>query len=147
MEPGCRLASRCRRCAIVTPVLVLGSCTATRLKVTPARPPRNNVLTTQTLAAAGGVLPAATRSRTTLAPAPLKVRDGITPLGAARPPPSQAPPSPALPRPMPASPPGSAFPALVVVGHIVTLVVAWRWRVRRKQARHVAAGGHTPSGK
>ncbi|XP_028277647.1 plectin a isoform X4 [Parambassis ranga] len=34
---------------------------------------------------------------------------------------------------MPTSPPGTVFPALVVVGHIVTLIVVWQWRVRRKQ--------------
>ncbi|XP_026155351.1 plectin a isoform X11 [Mastacembelus armatus] len=34
---------------------------------------------------------------------------------------------------MPASPPGNVFPALVVVGHIVTLIVVWQWRVRKKQ--------------
>lgn len=36
---------------------------------------------------------------------------------------------------MPASPPGNVFPALVVVGHIVTLIVAWQWRVRKKQGK------------
>ena len=34
-----------------------------------------------------------------------------------------------------ASPPGNVFPALVVVGHIVTLIVAWQWRVRKKQGK------------
>uniref|UniRef100_UPI0037E86123 plectin a isoform X9 n=1 Tax=Semicossyphus pulcher TaxID=241346 RepID=UPI0037E86123 len=34
---------------------------------------------------------------------------------------------------MPASPPGNVFPTLVVVGHIVTLIAVWKWRVRKKQ--------------
>ncbi|XP_024920953.1 plectin a isoform X6 [Cynoglossus semilaevis] len=34
---------------------------------------------------------------------------------------------------MPASPPGHVFPALVAVGHIVTLIVVWQWRVRKNQ--------------
>ncbi|KAE8282540.1 Plectin [Larimichthys crocea] len=38
-----------------------------------------------------------------------------------------------VPGPMPASPPGNVFPALVVVGHIVTLIAVWQWRVRKKQ--------------
>lgn len=37
--------------------------------------------------------------------------------------------------PMPASPPGNVFPALVVVGHIVTLIAVWQWRVRKKQGK------------
>lgn len=37
--------------------------------------------------------------------------------------------------PMPASPPGNVFPALVVVGHIVTLLAVWRWRVCKKQGK------------
>lgn len=36
---------------------------------------------------------------------------------------------------MPTSPPGSVFPALVVVGHIVTLIAVWQWRVRKKQGK------------
>lgn len=36
---------------------------------------------------------------------------------------------------MPASPPGNVFPALVVVGHIVTLIAVWKWRVRKKQGK------------
>lgn len=36
---------------------------------------------------------------------------------------------------MPASPPGNVFPALVVVGHIVTLIAVWQWRARRKQGK------------
>uniref|UniRef100_A0A672GV28 Plectin n=1 Tax=Salarias fasciatus TaxID=181472 RepID=A0A672GV28_SALFA len=36
---------------------------------------------------------------------------------------------------MPASPPGNVFPALVVVGHIVTLIVVWQLRVRKKQGK------------
>lgn len=36
---------------------------------------------------------------------------------------------------MPASPPGNVFPALVVVGHIVTLIAVWQWRVRKKQGK------------
>ncbi|KAI4818179.1 hypothetical protein KUCAC02_011538 [Chaenocephalus aceratus] len=35
---------------------------------------------------------------------------------------------------MPASPP-YVFPALVVVGHVVTLILAWQWRVRKKQGK------------
>ncbi|XP_078146301.1 plectin a isoform X5 [Centroberyx gerrardi] len=34
---------------------------------------------------------------------------------------------------MPASPPGNVFPTLVVVGHIVTLIVVWQWRQRKRQ--------------
>ncbi|XP_033831135.1 plectin a isoform X5 [Periophthalmus magnuspinnatus] len=34
---------------------------------------------------------------------------------------------------MPTSPPGNVFPALVVVGHILTLLIAWQWRVRKKE--------------
>lgn len=40
-----------------------------------------------------------------------------------------------VPGPMPASPPGNVFPALVAVGHIVTLIVFWQWRVRKKQGK------------
>ncbi|XP_067468411.1 plectin a isoform X8 [Thunnus thynnus] len=34
---------------------------------------------------------------------------------------------------MPTSPPGHVFPTLVVVGHIVTLIAVWQWRIRKKQ--------------
>ncbi|KAA8586222.1 hypothetical protein FQN60_007791 [Etheostoma spectabile] len=44
-----------------------------------------------------------------------------------------------VPGPMPAIPPGNVFPALVVVGHIVTLIFAWQWRVQKKQ------GGEGPA--
>lgn len=88
-----------------------------------------------------------------------KVRDGTTPLDAPlllpfTPPPStlpsnsptpRYPPQPShlsepgtlhfVPGPMPASPPGNVFPALVAVGHIVTLIVFWQWRVRKKQGK------------
>lgn len=37
--------------------------------------------------------------------------------------------------PMPTSPPGNVFPALVVVGHVVTLIAVWRWRVCTKQGK------------
>ncbi|KAJ3608932.1 hypothetical protein NHX12_023460 [Muraenolepis orangiensis] len=37
---------------------------------------------------------------------------------------------------MPASPPGSVFPALVVVGHIVTLLAVWQWKQRKRQGKH-----------
>lgn len=40
-----------------------------------------------------------------------------------------------LPGPMPTSPPGNVFPALVVVGHIITLIAVWRWRVSTKQGK------------
>ncbi|CAF94416.1 unnamed protein product [Tetraodon nigroviridis] len=36
---------------------------------------------------------------------------------------------------MPTSPTGNVFPALVVVGHIVTLIAVWRWRVCTKQGK------------
>lgn len=42
---------------------------------------------------------------------------------------------------MPASPPGNVFPALVVVGHIVTLIAAWQWRVRKKQGKKKKKAG------
>ncbi|KAM7384662.1 hypothetical protein PAMA_011829 [Pampus argenteus] len=35
--------------------------------------------------------------------------------------------------PMPTSPPGNVFPTLVVVGHIVTLIAVWQWRIRKNQ--------------
>lgn len=37
--------------------------------------------------------------------------------------------------PMPTSPPGNVFPALVVLGHIATLIAVWRWRVCTKQGK------------
>lgn len=36
---------------------------------------------------------------------------------------------------MPTSPPGNVFPALVVVGHIVTLIAVWQWRIHKKQGK------------
>ncbi|XP_077051492.1 plectin a isoform X6 [Siphateles boraxobius] len=35
---------------------------------------------------------------------------------------------------MPANPSGTVFPTLVVLGHVATLIVVWRWMQRRKQA-------------
>ncbi|KAK1879979.1 ATP-dependent zinc metalloprotease FtsH [Dissostichus eleginoides] len=35
---------------------------------------------------------------------------------------------------MPVRPP-YVFPALVVVGHVVTLILAWQWRVQKKQGK------------
>lgn len=99
------------------------------------------------------------------APLVFKVQDGTTPLGAhlstppspstpTTPPRRPQPPAPLpssphaaqpsrqspaslhfAPGPMPVSPPGNWFPALVVAGHVVTLIFAWQRRVRKKQGK------------
>ncbi|KAF0024299.1 hypothetical protein F2P81_023101 [Scophthalmus maximus] len=43
---------------------------------------------------------------------------------------------------MPASPPGNVFPALVALGHVVTLIVVWRLRTRKKEVQTILYERH-----